>query len=66
MKNLVRPAGEWNQLRIIARGPSIRVLVNGEMVIDVRGDRRPRGFIGLQNHDERSEARFRNVLLAEL
>jgi sugar phosphate isomerase/epimerase len=65
-KNLVRPAGEWNQLRIIARGPSIRVLVNGEMVIDVRGDRRPRGFIGLQNHDERSEARFRNVLLAEL
>jgi hypothetical protein len=40
--------------------------VNGELVVDVKGDRAARGYIGLQNHDERSEARFRNVHLAEL
>lgn len=65
-KNLVRPAGEWNSIRVIARGPSIRVLMNGEMVIDTRGDRAARGYIGLQNHDDRSVARFRNLHLAEL
>jgi len=65
-KNRVRPAGEWNEVRVIAKGPSIRVHVNGEMVIDTRGDRSPRGYIGLQNHDERSEARFRRIVLAEI
>ncbi|HVR73057.1 MAG TPA: family 16 glycoside hydrolase, partial [Planctomycetota bacterium] len=65
-KNRVRPAGEWNQVRVIAKGPSIRVHINGELVIDTRGDRAARGYIGLQNHDERSEASFRNILLAEL
>jgi L-ribulose-5-phosphate 3-epimerase len=65
-KNRVRPAGEWNQIRVIAKGPSIRVHLNGEMVVDVLGDRAPKGYIGLQNHDERSVVRFRHVLLAEL
>jgi len=65
-KNRVRRAGEWNEIRVIAKGPSIRVHVNGEMVIDTRGDRSPRGYIGLQNHDERSEARLRRVMLAEI
>jgi sugar phosphate isomerase/epimerase len=65
-KNRVRPVGEWNQVRIVARGPRIRVHVNGQMVIDHTGDRAAKGYIGLQNHDERSEVRFRNVLVAEL
>jgi hypothetical protein len=65
-KNRVRPVGEWNQVRIVARGPRIRVHVNGQMVIDHVGDRAPRGYIGLQNHDERSEVKFRNVLIAAL
>ncbi len=65
-KNRIRAAGEWNSLRVIARGPSIRVHSNGEMVIDTQGDRSPKGFIGLQNHDERSVVRFRNIRLAEL
>jgi sugar phosphate isomerase/epimerase len=65
-KNRVRPAGEWNQVRVIARGQVLRVHVNGEMVIDTRGERSLKGYLGLQNHDQRSEVRFRNILLAEL
>ncbi len=64
-KNLVRPAGEWNAIRVIARGQRLQVHLNGEMVIDTRGERSPRGYVGLQNHDARSEVRFRRVLLAE-
>jgi hypothetical protein len=65
-KNLVRPAGEWNEVRILARGPRIQLHVNGEMVMDIRGDRSARGYLGLQNHDARSVARFRNVQVLEL
>lgn len=65
-KNRVRPAGEWNQVRVIARGRRLRVHMNGERVVDFEGERAVKGYIGLQNHDERSEARFRNILLAEL
>ncbi len=65
-KNRVRPAGEWNQIRVIARGQSIRVHVNGEMVIDTTGDRNLKGYIGLQNHDDKSEVRFRNVQVVEM
>jgi L-ribulose-5-phosphate 3-epimerase len=65
-KNLIRPAREWNELRVIARGPSIRVHLNGEMIVDAKVDRRPRGFIGLQAHDARSVARFRRIFLVEV
>jgi L-ribulose-5-phosphate 3-epimerase len=65
-KNLVRPAGQWNSIRVIARGPSIRVHVNDQLVVDARGDRLPKGYLGLQNHDARSEVKFRNIFLAEL
>ena len=65
-KNRIRRPGEWNELRVIARGPSIRVHLNGELNLDVRGDRRPRGYVGLQNHDARSVIRYRDIYLAEL
>lgn len=65
-KNRVLKVGEWNQVRVIARGQSIRVHVNGEQVVDFTGDRATRGYIGLQNHDDRSEVHFRNLAIAEL
>jgi type 1 glutamine amidotransferase len=34
-KNMVKPAGEWNQSRITARGSRIQVDLNGEQVIDI-------------------------------
>jgi len=31
----VRPAGEWNHLQVICRGPRIREVLNGETIINV-------------------------------
>jgi hypothetical protein len=50
-KNMSKPAGEWNQVRIDCDGPRIQVTMNGEAIIDYRTDRLTRGYIGLQNHD---------------
>lgn len=60
-KNMSKPAGEWNTVRIEARGPHIQAWVNGEQIIDHQGTRRESGYIGLQNHDNRSVVKFRNI-----
>jgi hypothetical protein len=65
-KNMIRQAGEWNTATIIARGPKIVVEMNGEKIIDTEQTRSMRGYIGLQNHDDRSEVKFRNIRLEEL
>jgi hypothetical protein len=65
-KNLSRPAGEWNQVRITCQGKRIQVNLNGETVVDHESDRSLRGYIGLQNHDDRCFVRFRKVRVTEL
>ena len=46
--------GEWNQYRIVAKGPRIQTWINGEKVADLAHDEiyetHPKGFIGLQVH----------------
>jgi hypothetical protein len=64
--NMSKPDGEWNQARIEARGPHIRITLNGEMVVDVENERSSTGYIGLQNHDDRSVVKFRNIRITEL
>lgn len=65
-KNMSKPAGEWNTVRIEARGPHIQAWVNGEQIIDHQGTRRESGYIGLQNHDNRSVVKFRNIRVTPL
>jgi sugar phosphate isomerase/epimerase len=65
-KNLVRPAGQWNTVTILARGPRTIIEMNGEQVMDTELTRSSKGYIGLQNHDDRSEVRFRNIRVEEL
>lgn len=65
-ENRVRPAGQWNTATIIARGKKIAIEMNGKTVVDTVLDRQTRGFIGLQNHDEHSVVRFRNLRIEEL
>jgi len=64
-KNMSRPTGEWNQVRIDCDGPRIQVTMNGEAIIDYRTDRLTRGYIGLQNHDTNAVVRFRNIRITE-
>ncbi len=62
----VRPADEWNTVTIIAKGPRIQVEMNGATVIDSKQNRLARGYIGLQNHDDHSVVRFKNIRIEEL
>jgi hypothetical protein len=65
-KNVIRPAGEWNTVTIYAMGPKIRVDMNGERIIETEQTRSLEGYIGLQNHDDKSEVRFKNIRVEEL
>ncbi|HEX7862344.1 MAG TPA: family 16 glycoside hydrolase [Verrucomicrobiae bacterium] len=67
-KNMIRPAGVWNSATITARGNKVRVEMNGEKIIDteLKLKRSAKGYIGLQNHDDKSEVRFKNIRIEEL
>lgn len=67
--------GEWNHLKIVARGPHIQTWLNGVPAADFTDtDAKaftPRGFIGLQVHDVGTaaapkEVRWRNIKFTEL
>lgn len=63
---------EWNQYRVVAKGPNIKTYVNGEPVADLTNkDMSREGFIGLQVHGvgDRKEplyVRWRNIKIREL
>lgn len=56
-----KPAGAWNLLEITGVGQHYIVKVNGKTVNRFTGDRNARGYVGLQNHDDDSPVRFRNI-----
>lgn len=64
-KNMSRPAGEWNQVRIECKGARILITMNGEPIIDYTTDRATHGYIGLQSHDTNAVVRFRNIRMTE-
>ena len=64
-KNMSKPAGEWNALRITTTGRRIQVTMNGEAIIDYETDRLTRGYLGLQNHDTNAVVKFRSLRLTE-
>ncbi len=71
IRSAARPLGEWNHYRITAEGDHITVVLNGQVVVDAKGDAFPeirkrsgRGSIGLQNHG--TEMHFRNIRLGDL
>ncbi len=64
-ENRVRPAGQWNTVTILVKGPKIAIEMNGKRVVDTEQSRSMRGYIGLQNHDERAVVKFRNIRIEE-
>lgn len=65
-KNMSKPAGEWNQVKIVAEGRRAQIFWNGELTIDHETDRSLKGYLGLQNHDSKSVVKFRNIRITEL
>ena len=61
-----QPTGEWNRFEIRAVGHDYTVTLNGTVVTRYRGDRRLRGHVGLQNHDDGSRVQYRAVRVTEL
>jgi len=75
-KDALKPVGEWNAYRIIAKGRQITIELNGTKIVDANlddykekakehtGMLREKGHIGLQSHDGRVE--FRNIFVKPL
>jgi hypothetical protein len=76
-KRVTKPAGEWNRMRITAKGRQITVEVNGTKIVDANLDEyteqhakkhpgllRERGHLGLQSHGHRTD--FRNLYVKVL
>ena len=62
-----RPVGQWNTFDIQAKGSSITVTLNGEVVTNLKKGTRPfKGHIGLQNHHPGSRVQFRNIRIKTL
>ena len=62
--------GEWNELKIIAKGAHIQLFLNGQLTVDYTEkdkDIDRRGIIGLQIHSgPPTEALYRNIRIKEL
>ncbi|MBE3070967.1 MAG: DUF1080 domain-containing protein, partial [Planctomycetes bacterium] len=73
-----KPVGEWNTQEVIADGPKIKVILNGETIVDADlstitktadghdhpGLHNAKGYIGFLGHGSRVE--FRNIRIKEL
>jgi hypothetical protein len=60
-----KAVGEWNHYAITVVGQEYTLEVNGEKVNSYTGERTLRGYIGLQNHDDASPVRYRNIRVTE-
>lgn len=59
--------GRWNTFEIIVIQQSYSVTLNKDKVVtNFIGNRSLEGFIGLQNHDDRSKVYFRNIMIKEI
>src|SRR5262249_53426080 len=68
-KSVTKPVGEWNRMRIVAKGRHVMVVLNGTKIVDANLDEhkdrfkthpgleRAKGHLGLQSHDGRVEFR---------
>lgn len=67
-KSGIQIDNDWNAFDIEVRDAKIRVKLNGQLVAEAEcpKDRPKRGPIGLQLHDGRSIAMFRNIRLTEI
>jgi hypothetical protein len=67
--------GDWNQFRIVAKGPRIQTWINGKKVADLKHAEiyksHPKGHIGLQVHGIKAgtgpfDVQWRNIRVKEL
>jgi sugar lactone lactonase YvrE len=62
--DLQKPAGQWNEWRVLARGDRVTFWCNGKRAWEATGLKPARGYIGLQA--EGAPLEFRNLRIREL
>ena len=71
-KNMSRPPHQWNRMVITCIGPKLQVELNGEEIINTSldegpmSDRPAEGYIGLQDHGQPNDIRFRNIRIRRI
>jgi hypothetical protein len=79
-RGFLKPVGEWNEQEVIVTGDTIKVILNGEIIVDgnikvarkggtLDGKKHPglkkkKGYIGFLGHGD--VVRFRNIKIKEL
>lgn len=58
--------GEWNTFEIHAIDQNYTVILNNKRVTEFTGNRELEGYIGLQNHDDKSRVSFGKIAIREL
>jgi hypothetical protein len=58
-------AGKWSTCEITAKGDQLTVVLNGEKVVDTKGNRLPKGNVGFQ-FPFGGVAKFRNIRIKKL
>jgi hypothetical protein len=72
MKNMSRPPHHWNRMVVTCVGNHLQVELNGEQIVDTQldqgamKDRPSEGYIGLQDHGEPNNLKFRNIRVREI
>ena len=64
-KGLFKPK-EWNKLRVVCKGPSIKTYVNGKLVGEVEHKQSLEGHFGIQHHGKGGTVAFRNLRARKL
>ena len=71
-KNMSKPPGQWNHMVLSCQGHHLQVELNGEQIVDIEldetavKDRPLEGYIGLQDHGEPNNIKFRNIRIKQL
>ncbi len=65
-KNASRQPGQWNTVTVKGVGTNITIRMNHQEIVNATLDRASEGYIGFQNHDDRSIVKFKNVRLQQL
>jgi hypothetical protein len=64
-KGLFKPK-EWNKLRVVCKGSSIKTFVNGKLVAEVEHKQSLEGHFGIQHHGKGGTVAFRNLRARKL
>ena len=64
-KGIFKPE-EWNKVRVVCKGPSIKTFVNGKLVAEVQHKQSLEGHFGIQHHGKGGTVAFRNMRARKL